>query len=892
MKALRALLSRLGESFQKDRRDRELSAEMESHLQLHIEDNLRAAMSAIEARRNALIKLGGVEQTKELLREQRGLPMLEVFLQDLRFGLRMLRKNPGFTAVAILTLALGIGATTAIFSVVYGVLLRPLPFEKSHQIVRMWEVNATGGRMNFADPNFADIRAQNHSLQGVAEYGAGLASVSGGAQPMRAMVASASSDFFSVMGVQPVFGRGFAPEDQHFGAAPVVLVGYGYWKESLGSATDLSRLKLIVENRSATVIGVLPPGFNFPVGAQMWVPRELYEQLPSRTAHNWEVIARLRDHVPFSQAHVELSTIARRLKQQYGQDTMMTDVAVTPLQDALTKSVRPALLILLGAVAFLLLIACANVVNLMLAQAATRERELAIRAALGAARGRLVRQFLTEALLLSLSGGVLGVFAAFWGVQGLLALAPSDLPRLNDVSVGMPVLFFAVGVALLVAAGLGISSALRATAGDVQLALAEQGRSQTGSLRSQRLGRVIIAAQLAITLVLLIGAGLLGRSLLRVLSVNPGFRTERIVTMDLALTFAEQDADKIHRVQFLNALFEHLRAIPGVDDVGGTGRLPLTDTLSEGTYVVMGPGDSAPQSLPDLEKLFRTATRMGEADYCPTSEGYFRVLGIPLLRGRLFEERDTMDAPHVALISESLAREKWPSTDPLGEKIEFGNIEGDPRLLTVVGVVGDVHADSLEAPPRPTIYVSYRQRPQATQRFTALIRTSAEPSSLFPPAREIVRNLDPNVPPSFRTLGEVSSASLKTRRFNLLLVAVFAGAALLLAVAGMYGVMAYSVERRAGEIGIRMALGASPQDVSRMILGQGISTIIAGLTCGTLGAYTLTRTMESLLFGLSATDPLTFLGVALLLASVTLAACYIPARRATQVDPLVALRYE
>ena len=892
MKRLRAWFLRFGGLFQKDRRDREFSAEMESHLQLHIEDNQRAGMTAEEARRTALIKLGGVEQTKESYRDRRGLPFLETLLQDLRFALRLLRKNPGFTAVAILTLALGIGSTTAIFSVVYGVLLRPLPFDRSDQIVRLWEVNANGGRMNFADPNFADLRAQNHSLQGVAEYGAGLASVSGGAQPVRAMVASASSDFFSVIGVQPILGRGFAPEDQRFGAAPVVLVGYGYWKESLGSATDLSRTKLIVDNRPATVIGVLPPGFNFPDGAQMWLPRELYEQLPSRTAHNWEVIARLRENAPLSQAHVELSTIAHRLKQQYGQDTMMTDVAAIPLQDALTKNVRPALLILLGAVAFLLLIACANVVNLMLAQAATRERELAIRAALGAARGRLVRQFLTEALLLSLSGGALGVLAAIWGVQGLLALAPNDLPRLNDVSIGMPVLFFALGIALLVAAGLGISSALRATSGDVQLTLAEHGRSQTGTLRSQRLGQLIIAAQLAITLVLLVGAGLLGRSLLHVLSVNPGFRTERIVTMDLALTFAEQDADKIHRVQFLNALFERLRAIPGVDDVGGTGGLPLTGTPSNGTYVLMGPGESAPQSLQDFEKLFRTATRTGQADYCPANEGFFRVLGIPLLRGRLFEERDTMDAPHVALISDSLAHEKWPTSDPLGEKIEFGNIEGDPRLLTVVGVVGDVRNDSLEVPPRPTIYVNYRQRPQVTQRFTALIRTSSEPSSLFLPAREIVRNLDPNVPPSFHTLGEVFSASLKTRRFNLLLVAVFAGAALLLAVAGIYGVMAYSVERRSSEIGVRMALGASPRDVLRLVLGQGISTILAGLACGTLGAYALTRTMDSLLFGLSATDPLTFLGVALLLASVTLAACYIPARRATRVDPMVALRYE
>jgi predicted permease len=892
MRTLRAWLIRLAGLFGKDRRERELAAEMESHLQMHIEDNLRSGMSAEEARRNALIKLGGVEQTKENYRDRRSLPLLETLLQDLRFGVRMLRKNPGFTAVAVLTLALGIGASTAIFSVVYGVLLRPLPYSNPDQIVRLWESNASGARMNFADPNFEDIRSQNHSLQGLAEYGASLQSVSGGSQPTRTLSAAVSREFFPVMRVQPVLGRGFAADEHRFGAAPVALVGYGYWKQYLGGTTDLSAIKLKVENQSATVIGVLPPGFRFPDDTNIWVPRELFERLPSRTAHNWHVIARLRDGIALNQAHAELATIAAKLKQQYGQDINMTDVAIAKLQDAISNPVRPALLILLGAVGFLLLIACANVANLLLAQSATRERELAIRAALGAERLRLVRQFLTEALLVSLSGAALGVLGALWGVTGLVAMAPNNLPRLEEVSINFPVLVFTLCVALLVAAGLGIFSAMRATAGDVQRALGEHGRSQTGTLHNQRLGRVIIAGQLAITLVLLVGAGLLGRSLLRLLSVDPGFHTEHVVTMDLALTSPEKDADKVRRVEFLTELFARLGALPGVEEVGGTQLLPLTSSLADGTYIMMNPGEAPPSSMQDFERLAHDATRTGDADYCPTSEGYFRVLGIPLLRGRLFDARDTMDAPHTALISESLAREKWPSQDPLGHAIEFGNMDGDVRLLTVIGVVGDVRVASLEAPPRPTIYVNYRQRPQATQQFIIVLRTAAEPAGVLSAARDIVRNLDPDVPPSLGTFAKVFSESFKSRRFNLLLVGVFAGAALLLGIVGMYGVMAYSVARRTGEIGVRMALGASPGNVLRLVLGQGLWTTAAGITVGILGSFALTRTMESLLFGLSPTDPVTFAGIALLLAFVALLASYIPARRAMRVDPMVALRYE
>ena len=530
--------------------------------------------------------------------------------------------------------------------------------------------------------------------------------------------------------------------------------------------------------------------------------------------------------------------------------------------------------------------------NLLLAQAAARERELSIRAALGAGRGRLVRQFLTEALLLSVTGGGLGVLAAFWGVDTLVALAPPNLPRLQDVSINLPVLLFALAVSVLVAAGLGISTALRAASGNLQGALVERGQGHAGTPGSQRLGRLIVAGQLAITLVLLVGAGLLARSLLRVLSVDPGFRTEHILTMDLALPGAYEEPTKVPRVQFLNALFAQLRTIPGVQEVGGTGRLPLTPFLSNGTYIVMNPNERLPSPSQELEQLFHDPTRTGNAEYCPVSEGYFRALGIPLLRGRLFDDRDTLESPHVALVSQSLARQKWPQQDPLGQTIEFGNMDGDLRLLTVVGVVGDVREETLEAPAPPTIYVNYRQRPQATFRWTVVLRTDVAPAAVLRAAQEMVRKLDPNIPPSSGTFTQVVSASLKARRFNLTLVGVFALAALLLAVAGIYGVTAYSVARRTHELGVRMALGARAGDVLRLVLGQGLLTVAAGVAVGTGGSFVLTRAIQSLLFGVGANDPLTFAGVTLLLTLVALLATYVPARRASRLDPMVALRHE
>jgi putative ABC transport system permease protein len=899
----------------REQRDQELDEEISGHLRMAEQDRVDRGQTPEDARFAARREMGNVSLIKEVTRGMWGGSWMLTLLQDLRYGIRVLLRNPGVSLIAIFTLALGISATTAIFSVVYGVLLRQLPYDKPGQLVQVWEKDGKGNSMNLADANFQDFREQNHSLQGLAEFSSGLQSVSGGSEPRRLTVASVSHDFFSLMRVTPAIGRLFAAEDQHPGAGAVALVSYSYWKQYLNSTQDLSTLKLRVENQSASVIGVLPPGFRFPGDSDVWLPRELFPPLPSRTAHNWDAIARLRDGVTVGQAREDLSLIGTAIKKQYGNEVDLTGAAVLPLQEALTSTVRPSLLILLVAVAFLLIVACANVMNILLAQAAARESELAIRAALGASRGRMVRQFMAETLLLSLTGGCIGVVAAYWGVHWLLRLAPPETPGIAGVSVNLPVLLFAFGLCVAVAVGLGTFTALRSGSDDLRTTLAEGGRGNAGSFSTQFIGRTIVVMQLGITMTLLIGAGLFGRSLIRVMSVDPGFRIEHVVTIDLALPSAFAPEMKVRRIQFLNELFSRLRNLPGVEEVGGTNALPLaTGTTSDGGFAVVNAQQLSPKTqdlinraarsdlredsplTKDLSdffgQLFRDPRQGGYADYASVSEGYFRSLGIPLLRGRLFDDRDAMDAPHVALISQSLVREKWPNEDPIGRTIEFGNMDGDPRLLTVIGVVGDVRERSLEKPARPTIYVNYRQRPQATYRFSAVVRTMGDPASVIASAQKIVLDLDPDVPPSTSSFSSIFAASTSARRFNLVLIGIFAGTALLLAVAGIYGVLAYSVARRTREMGVRMALGASAGNVLTLILRQAMLTAAVGVVLGLAASFILMRFLQSMLFEVGAADPLTFVAVAVLLLGVALLASYLPARRATKVDPIVALRYE
>jgi putative ABC transport system permease protein len=813
------------------------------------------------------------------------------FWQDFKYAARVLSKNAGTTAVTVLTLALAIGATTAIFSVVYAVLLRPLPYSGADRIMAISEVNSDGTLSRLADPNFDDFRDQSHSFQSIAKYADDTVSVSGGSQPTRTTVAAVTPEFLAVFRVEPVIGRDFTASDDQKGAAPVALVSYGYWRQYLGSAQDLSQAHLKINNTVYSVTGVLPSGFRFPDDAEVWIAADTSGESLSRTAHNYSAVGRLKDGTSDDQAREDISAIAQRIHQTSSaqNDYLLRDGRVVPLRESITGDVRLPLLILLGAVGFLLLVACANVANLLLAQASARERELSIRSALGAGRSRLTRQFLTEAFLLSVIGGVLGLLAALGGVSALRALAPSSLPRIESVSINTPVLLFAFLLCMVVAVGLGVFTVARATRGDLSKRLIEGGRGQAGSQGSQRTGRALVSAQIAVTLVLVIGAGLLGRSLIKLLEVDPGFRVDKIIAIDVSVPRADDSKTKSAQGIFLSHLIDRLKQIPGVRGVGAASALPMTGGLPDGTFLLMTQNELS-KTLDGLDALFEQKERIGTADFCSATDGYFRVLGIPLIRGRMFDERDGSNSPHVAVISESLARDRWPHQDPIGHTIEFGNMDGDVRLLTIVGIVGDTHEYGLDESPRPTVYVNLFQRPRAD--ITITILSDADTLSVTSAARAALHDLNPEIPTMFQTFQQVYSASLGSRRFNVILIGFFGVTALLLASAGVFGVMAYSVSRRTREIGVRVALGATSRDVIGMVLGQGMRAILTGVAIGIVGSFVLTQTMSSLLFGVTARDPVTFGAVTLLLIVVALLACYIPARRATKVDPMVALRYE
>jgi putative ABC transport system permease protein len=894
---------RLRSLFRKNRVETELSEELRFHLERLIEENIARGMTPQEARYAALRDLGGVEQIKEECRDMRRINYLESFLQDVRYGLRQLRRNPGFTAVAVITLALGIGASTAIFSVVDAVLLRPLPYPNPQQIVTVWEQEANGHRAHLADPNFLDFRAQNHTMSALAVFSDGPDSVSGGSEPVRMNVADVSKDFFKALGVQPFLGRSFVPDEQVVHGAPAMIVSYGYWRQFLRSAHDLSHVRLSMNGTAYPVIGVMPQRFDFPQGVSAWVARERYGWSASRTSHNGEGIGRLRDGVTIEQARADLDTIARRIHAAYGSkensEYFLTDAAVIPLTDSLVGNVRGGLLTLFAAVLLLFLVACANVAGLLLARTSARRKELAVRAALGAGRGRLARQLLAESLALAFAGGVLGILIAAWTTSLLPAILPQNLPRQHGIAVNGTVLLFTLVATLLVAVGLGLFAAWRA--GGVNLNDALSAGSRSYSSGSQKARSALVIGEIAATLMLLAGAGLLGQSFLRLVSVSPGFSERNLLIMkfspplsEAALKFQRSPADIARQTQFLDAALARMRTIPGVVSAGVAGALPIADAdgYPDGLFLILN-GQPAPANFQEWGRFALNRAQTGEADYCVASAAYFRTLRIPLIHGRLFNAQDGPDAPNVAVISQTLARQKWPHQNPVGQVVDFSNMDGIMKPLTIVGVVGDIRAEGLDQPPTPIIYVDYRQRGLGVNSSPAIIlRTALPASAIVPSARSIFHDLDPNIPVQFSTFAEALGGWMAERRFLLLLAGVFAGAALALAAVGIYGLVAHSVTRRTQEIGIRMALGAQRGDVLRLVIGEGARLAAIGLAIGVAASLVAARLISSLLFDVKPTDPLTFIVVSLILTGVALLASYIPARRAMRVDPMVALRHE
>jgi putative ABC transport system permease protein len=828
---------------------------------------------------------------------------MSALFQDLRHSLRALARSPGFTAPAVLTLALGIGANTAIFSVVYGVLVRPLPYPDPGRIVELSELDGAGRRMRLADPNFRDLKEQNRSFAALSEWTSIPTSISGGSEPVRVIETWASRDFFAVLGAQPMLGRAFAAEELRTGGPPVVLVSHSFWERFLSGERDLSRLNLRFDGDLYRVVGVMAPGFQFPEGSQLWTARERRGPEDSRSAHNWHALGRLGAGVSLAAARADVRAIAERIKREHGQDADLVGAAIVPLKDALVGRVLPALLLLLAAVGFLMLVAGANVTNLALARTAARRREMAVRAALGASRVDLLRVLFAETLLVALAGGAAGVLLSLWSLGAIRTLSGPSLPRAAAIALDLPVLGFAI--ALSVVSAFAIAAAASRRPAEARLKDLAGARGAGPSAEASRAQGILLGVQAAIAALLLAGLALFTRSFLAVLAVEPGFRTEGVLAIDLFPPYlkvqglaavatgtpVDNDAEKARRVELIDRLLTRLSSIPGVERAGAVGSLPLGSDMADGTFLLNG-GEPVPQTIPEFERLMRDPDRTGRASYCPVTGGYFKAMGIPLLRGRLFDERDGPDAPHVALISAALARQTFANRDPIGQKIEFGNMDGDMRLLTVVGVVGNVRSESLEAPPDRLVYVNFRQRPQAAFALTTVLRIKGNPATVAAAARAVIRDIDPTLPPRFRPLDEIVSNSLAARRFSLTLLAFFGALALSLAAAGIASVTAFAVARRRPELGIRLALGAKPSDLFRILISRHVRIIAAGTGVGLAAAALLARLLKSQLYGVPPLDPWSFAASTVLLLSIGLLACAGPARQASRIDPTEALRSE
>ena len=803
--------------------------------------------------------------------------------QDIRFGLRLMAKKPGFTFIGVLALALGIGANTAIFSVVRAVLLSPLPYQHSEQLVWIWETNPGSDIKEepASMPNYNDWRTQSQSFEAMAAFGNAAMTLTGDGEPERIPASVVTASFFPTLGIHPVMGRSFTEEENGPKGARVVILGHGLWQRRFGANPKVVGQTITLSGTPYEIVGVMPQGFKDPLPAQrnpaqMWIPLPLNLELSARRSDFLKVVAKLKPGVTIEQARAEMKTITARLEQQYPETNKGWGTIIIPLQERIIGDVRPALWVVVGVVGFLLLIACANVANLLLARSAARQQEIAVRRALGAGRFRLVRQFLTESVMLALSGGLLGTLLALWGVEFLVKLSPGNIPRLDEVRLNWQVLLFTLGVSLLTGLVFGLIPALHATNPDLTESLKEGGRSSTEGKRGARLRSALVVAEIAIALVMLVGAGLMVKSFMRLQGVDPGFKPERILAVDLSLPAAKYK-EVPQQLAFWDELTGRVSRLPGVERVAAVTALPFTGGAILAFSVEGRPAPPPGGNTPD-------------AEYRVVTPSYFETMGITLIRGSAFTEQHANNTPAVAVINETMARKHFPGEDPIGKRINLGNPETSP-WRTVIGIVRDVRQKALDEEPYPQMYASYAQFP--TRSLTLVARTSGDPATLVPAIRNELAGMDKDQPLfNVRTMEQVMSESIARQRFSMLLIAIFAGVGLVLASVGIYGVMSYTVAQRTHEIGVRMALGASARDVLKMVVRQGMMLALVGTGLGLVASFLLTRLIASLLFEVSATDPLTYVLISLLFISLALLACWIPARRATRVDPMVALRYE
>ena len=875
------LMARLRALFRRESVLRDIEEELRVHVEMETETNIGRGMPPDEARAAALKSFGALSRKTELGYDIRGGGWLETLWQDLRYGARMLVKNPGFTLVAVITLALGIGANTTIFSVVNAVWLRPLPYPEADQLALVTHRNMKqGANFELTPAGYFDLREQSKTIGQLAAYVSRDFNLTGAGEPERLQGQLVSASLFPLLKVSPLFGRVFTEADDRADAPRAALLSHELWRRRFGAEAGIIGQTIRLDDQSYMVVGVMPPGFNFPnKETELWAPIAFNaEAANARSSFYLSVIARLNPGATLGQAQSELDVIAHNLARAFPQIYTDLGFSVASLGESLVSGFKQALFALLVAVAFVLLIACVNVANLLSARAAAREKELALRAALGAGRWRLIRQLLTEGALLAIAGGALGLLLALWGLEALKLINPETIPRLEEVSLDWRVLVFTSGVSCLTAIIFGLAPALQVSKPDLQHPLKEGGRGFVGA-RGQRLRGLLVITEMALSLALLIGAGLLIRSFVRLQNVDLGFNPERLLT--LRVEMSESKAVDMTRVSsFYQQVIDRAQALPGVEAAGVANAAPIVTPGIRNALVIEGKPD--PQvGQPQL------------ANSRVVSPDYFRTLGVPLMSGRLLSAQDNAQAPLVAVINQAMARRYWGEENPVGKRFKLSSRAPNTPWLTVVGVVGSVRQVGLNSDPFPEFYASFTQAPPRLRPRVLFIRATGDPLSLVAAVKDQVWAVDKDQTIwGMSTMEEIVARWLAPRRFNLLLLGVFAALALALASVGIYGVISYSVSQRTREIGVRLALGAQPRDILKLIVGQGLALTLGGVALGLLASLALTRWLESLLYSVSPTDPLTFAGVALLLTHVALLACYVPARRATKVDPLVTLKHE